>query len=313
MLLLVLVLIAAWSGWKKGFLQGFIELVAWLGSLLLAFKGYEALSANLKAWWPSIGAWASPVSFLVILLFARILVALIGGKLVDSLSTRVRPAAIDKLLGIIPGLVTGFLYAIIASAMLLSLSSYASIAESARGSLLVQELEPKIAWANEKVTPVFEDVLKENAAERTYHPASNETVSLPYKVTSGKTRPDLETKMLELVNAERAKEGLQPLEADPEMTRVARAHAADMFARGYFSHYTPEKTDPFDRMKAQKVRFRTAGENLALGQTLKLCHEGLMNSPGHRANILQPAFGRLGIGIVDGGIYGLMIAQEFRN
>jgi uncharacterized protein YkwD len=119
--------------------------------------------------------------------------------------------------------------------------------------------------------------------------------------------------MLVLVNQERTKRGLRPVKADPEMTRVARAHSIDMFARGYFSHYSPEKKDPFDRMRQAGVKFLTAGENLALGRTLKICHEGLMNSPGHKANILNPSFGRLGIGIMDGGIYGLMISQEFRN
>jgi uncharacterized protein YkwD len=132
-------------------------------------------------------------------------------------------------------------------------------------------------------------------------------------VKSPRTREDLEVKMLELVNEERIKRGLSPLKADPEMTLVARAHSRDMFARGYFSHYTPEGKDPFDRMKEAGVRFVTAGENLALGKTLNICHNGLMNSPGHKANILHKSFGRLGIGILDGGVHGLMISQEFRN
>jgi uncharacterized protein YkwD len=66
-------------------------------------------------------------------------------------------------------------------------------------------------------------------------------------------------------------------------------------------------------MRKAKVRFLAAGENLALGQTLQICHRGLMNSPGHRANILKAAFGRVGIGILDGGFNGLMITQNFRN
>jgi uncharacterized protein YkwD len=119
--------------------------------------------------------------------------------------------------------------------------------------------------------------------------------------------------MLALVNAERVERGLKPLAADPEITPVARAHSQDMFSRGYFSHYTPEGKDPFDRMKSAGIKYYSAGENLALGQTLRICHEGLMNSPGHRANILNPSYGRLGIGILDGGAYGLMISQEFRN
>jgi uncharacterized protein YkwD len=106
---------------------------------------------------------------------------------------------------------------------------------------------------------------------------------------------------------------LKPLKPDPEIQVVARKHSADMFARGYFSHINPNGEDPFDRMRKGGIRFLAAGENLALAQTLTIAHNGLMNSPGHRANILQPAFGRLGIGILNSGIHGLMITQNFRN
>jgi uncharacterized protein YkwD len=66
-------------------------------------------------------------------------------------------------------------------------------------------------------------------------------------------------------------------------------------------------------MKDAGVEYRTAGENLALAPTLHIAHNGLMNSPGHRANILHPQFGRVGIGIMDGGLRGLMVTQNFRN
>jgi len=66
-------------------------------------------------------------------------------------------------------------------------------------------------------------------------------------------------------------------------------------------------------MRDAGVRFSTAGENLALAPTVQVAHTGLMNSPGHRANILHKDFGRVGIGIMDGGIRGLMVSQEFRN
>ena len=86
-----------------------------------------------------------------------------------------------------------------------------------------------------------------------------------------------------------------------------------MFARGYFAHDTPEGRSPFDRMHEGGVSFQTAGENLALAPTLQVAHNGLMNSPGHRANILGRDFGRVGIGILDGGMRGLMVTQNFRN
>jgi uncharacterized protein YkwD len=66
-------------------------------------------------------------------------------------------------------------------------------------------------------------------------------------------------------------------------------------------------------MRRGGLKSRAAGENLALARTLPMAHQGLMDSPGHRANILRPAFGRVGIGILDGGRYGLMVTQNFRN
>jgi uncharacterized protein YkwD len=135
----------------------------------------------------------------------------------------------------------------------------------------------------------------------------------PSIISLGATISTPASAWLMLINDERAKQGLKALKADTEIQVVARKHSADMFARGYFSHITPEGKDPFDRIRAGRVKFLAAGENLALAQTLSIAHTGLMNSPGHRANILHTSFGRLGIAVLDGGIRGLMITQNFRN
>jgi uncharacterized protein YkwD len=161
--------------------------------------------------------------------------------------------------------------------------------------------------------PIFAPAVQATLGHLTVRPGSDETVALPFRVAHPRPRPDLEARMLELVNAERVAAGLGPVRPDPELTDVARLHSADMFARGYFSHITPEGRGPFDRMRAKNIRFLAAGENLALARSLQLAHDGLMDSPGHRANILRPAFGRLGVGVLDGGVRGLMVTQNFRN
>jgi uncharacterized protein YkwD len=164
-----------------------------------------------------------------------------------------------------------------------------------------------------QLRPVFGEAIGRTLNLLTIRPDSNERVNLPFKVENSRPRPDLEQRMLGLVNQDRQAQGLQPLAPDPELTEVARRHSADMFARGYFAHETPDGLTPFDRMRAADVRFLIAGENLALAPTVSVAHTGLMNSPGHRANILRPQFGRVGIGIMDGGVRGLMVSQEFRN
>jgi uncharacterized protein YkwD len=68
-----------------------------------------------------------------------------------------------------------------------------------------------------------------------------------------------------------------------------------------------------DRLQEHNVRYFLAGENLALAPTLNTAHEGLMNSPGHRANILEKNFRRIGIGVIDNGVYGKMFVQVFAD
>lgn len=123
----------------------------------------------------------------------------------------------------------------------------------------------------------------------------------------------MEAEMLRLLNAERAKAGARPLVMDPVLVKVARLKSQDMVRLGYFGHNSPTYGSPFAMLKAFGVSYRTAGENLAGNPTVAGAHASLMNSPGHRRNLLNPAFGRVGIGIVRGGPYGLMITQLFTD
>lgn len=117
--------------------------------------------------------------------------------------------------------------------------------------------------------------------------------------------------MLDLVNAARVKAGLNPLQADMTLVKLARLKAQDMIDKNYFSHTSPTYGSPFDMMKAAGVTYRYAGENLAGAPAVDVAHTNLMNSPGHRANILNSNFTRVGIGVVNGGPYGKMFVQMF--
>lgn len=117
--------------------------------------------------------------------------------------------------------------------------------------------------------------------------------------------------MVGLVNAERAKVGLPALTVDPALTRLARMKSADMVARDYFGHISPAYGSPFDMLRANGITYRAAGENLAAATNLALAFDGLMRSPGHRANILRAEFTHIGIGVVPGGPYGITFTQLF--
>jgi uncharacterized protein YkwD len=312
-ILLLVMALAIWGGWRKGFILGTINLVVWIGSLLFGFFFYQYLGEWLKQVAPSLGVWNLPLSFLSIIILSRILLAFIFNSLLRSTPEEAHRHEANHLLGILPGMVNGLIYATIIAALLLSAPLMNELSAKTRESSIANRLAVSIGWLDNKLAPIFNEAVKKSLTRTTVEPESNELVKLNFTVSDAKERPDLEAEMIRLVNEERTKRGLKALQFDPALVPVARAHSQDMFARGYFSHYTPEGKDPFERMKTAGIKYYTAGENLALGQTLSICHEGLMNSPGHRANILNPSYGRIGIGILDGGTYGLMISQEFRN
>ena len=104
-------------------------------------------------------------------------------------------------------------------------------------------------------------------------------------------------KVAERVNEERNSAGLSSLTLDSELSRVAQKKAEDMRDNGYFSHTSPTYGSPFDMMKQFGISYSTAGENIAKGQrTPESVMNAWMNSQGHRANILNSSYEKIGVG-----------------
>ncbi len=117
---------------------------------------------------------------------------------------------------------------------------------------------------------------------------------------------DVLTQMLTSVNAERAKYGLQPLVLSAELCVVAYDKSSDMAQNHYFDHTSPIYGDPADMLDSYGVQFLASGENIAAGQqTVADVMNAWMNSYGHRANILNPTYTEMGLGVAYGGEYGI--------
>ena len=113
-----------------------------------------------------------------------------------------------------------------------------------------------------------------------------------------------EKKVVELTNAERAKQGLAPLTLNTELSKVARTKSQDMKNKNYFDHNSPTYGSPFDMMKSFGISYTSAGENIAMGQkTPEQVVQAWMDSPGHRANIMNSSFTQIGVGYVASGNY----------
>ncbi len=112
--------------------------------------------------------------------------------------------------------------------------------------------------------------------------------------------------LLAAMNAARTASGLQPLNWSPALAEVALVRARDLLANGYFDHYGPDGRSAFSELAARGIRYGLAGENLARNnyaeaRTVEAAFQGLMASPGHRANILEPQFTSVGVAAVRSG------------
>ncbi|QKS72397.1 copper amine oxidase [Paenalkalicoccus suaedae] len=125
-----------------------------------------------------------------------------------------------------------------------------------------------------------------------------ESLRAHYGTGNQTLRQGFTRQLFDLINSDRVKFGLAPLTLNNQVSSVALAHSTDMANRSYFSHTTPEGLSPFDRMRKAGLTYYTAGENIATGQSSSIfAHQGLMNSAGHRRNLLNSTFKEVGVGV----------------
>lgn len=303
--LILLIIIAAFIGYRFGALRFILELFKWSASVVAGILLYTNTAEDVVKKLPALNYWYLPLSLIAGFIVVYIILSVLQRILMNATDNETRVHFLDRMTGIVPGLLLGVVISAV-TAKLLTYSVVDNISVEAEKSEVAAMLSPYSSIAEKKITPLLEE---------TFDVALSNGKSEPevYATDRYSIRPDLEQQMLQLVNAERRKRGLKALVADEPLRHVARAHSSDMMKRGYFSHVTPEGKDPFVRMKKAGINYKKAGENLAYASTLEKAHRGLMNSPSHRAAILNKSFGRVGIGIVDGGKSGLMISQEFKD
>ena len=150
--------------------------------------------------------------------------------------------------------------------------------------------------------------------ERTNSNSQDDNIQLQNDTPNGVTQSAQASEVLQLVNKERAKQGLQALTLSGDLTSIANTKAADMRDNGYFSHTSPTYGSPFEMLQRFGVQYTAAGENIAAGQkSAEAVMNDWMNSSGHRANILNKEYKELGVGYVTGGTYGTYWVQLFKK
>ncbi len=316
---LAIVAFSAIMATRRGFMAEVLSLAGFVLALVAAFTFYSRLApffADRLGWSP---VWTEPAAFLTVWLVVGGVFLTISRAFTRRMSHQAHASQVNRLLAILPGALQG----LISSAVLVTILALLPVSGGLRQQVVKSPVAGKLAQTTLALERPFESIFgpagRQTLGFVTVKPPTNPSeegegsIDLHFTVGDAAPEPDMEEAMLQLVNQERTSRGIAPLEMDAELRLLARTHADDMFKRGYFAHNTPEGVDPFERMRRANIVFGTGGENLALAPALDIAHNGLMSSPGHRANILNPQFHRVGIGVLDGGVYGKMFVQEFTD
>ena len=301
------------GGLRSGFIATLYGLMSWLVSLLLAFA-FLGGAAGLVVELTGIAAPAARAVAFVLVLLAIEGIFAIGGRflvwpVVSAVHATPGGALVDRALGVVPSVLRSLVVTAIGLAALLVLPVGNDVRGAIDGSRLGRALVSEVA----AVQPYLGQLLGSEAGSLFVTKIDADQIQqldLPAELEL-EADPQGEAQMLALVNEERAAVGLRPLTLDPRLVPIGRAHSEEMFRLRYFGHVSPVTGTPFDRIDAAGIAYSRAGENLAYAHSVAVAHRGLMQSPGHRANILRPEFTRLGIGVISAGPYGRMFTQVF--
>lgn len=173
--------------------------------------------------------------------------------------------------------------------------------------------EYDIIKQNKKYITVFYDVVEGSkvCSYQIINQKTEDRMKDIYANGSEELRESFELQIIDLINSSREKYNLNKLKYSEKATISSRKHSEDMMRKDYFDHVNKEKETPFDRMKKEDITYINAGENIASGQFSAIyAHEALMNSKGHRKNILGN-YKYIGVGVDFGGTYKIYYTENF--
>ncbi len=308
------IVLAVVAGIRAGFVKTLFGLITWIVAIPVSLILQAPLGAALARTGLAAPS-ARTIAFVAVLLSIEIGFTVVGTLVVfpfvDRLHRDRALGMVDRGLGVLPSVLRTLVITAVALAAGLVLPLGGDVRTAIDGSRLAQALIAQVSALQpvlgtlggnpDDSAPLFVTRLGADQSQPLDLP--NDLVLTP--------DPDAEAEMLRLLNQERTTLGLPALELDPRALPVARQHSQEMFRLKYFGHQSPVLGSPFDRLQAAKISYSRAGENLAYAHSVAIAHRGLMESQGHRENILRPEFTQVAIGVVSAGPYGRMFTQLF--
>ncbi|MCX8008467.1 MAG: CvpA family protein [Patescibacteria group bacterium] len=305
----------AFKGWRQGYMYLLASVLSFVISFILAIR----YAGDLSAFFQDITGIEHRLFGFSVFFFVAFIIEAITSEILSRLLSTVRIQIIshwvNKILGAVIAVAMGMTLISLFAFVAFHVPIRGFIKESLRSSFIVSKMIAVLERYGGPIPDMLRRSAKELTSFITVKTGSRDAIILDISVRQDRLSVDSvsEEQMLTLVNQERRIVGIQNLKPDQSLQVVARSYAKQMLFERFFSHYDKEGNDVSYRLSRYGVQFFLAGENLAYAPDLLSAHEGLMNSEGHRRNILDPKFQRIGIGIIDAGFWGKMVVQVFTD
>ena len=301
------------DGWDKGILSLVSNTLAFVASLWIAVRFHAQVGGFFVQKFGIPAVWTNVLGYLIIAFPSEMMINTILESPMRRIPQAVMGSFINKWLGSLFAVVNSLVFVAYLLLIILAIPSRGSVKHDIKSSMVASKLVLLSERFGGTIQSSLDSITREALKFVTITPKSKERLNLDISPESGQLTIDAisEAQMIALVNSERSTRGYRQLERDDRLTDIARKHSMDMLKRRYFSHFSPEGHDVGYRAKQGSITYRLIGENLAYAPDGATAHAGLMNSEGHRKNILDPEWTMIGIGVIDGDIYGKMFTQVF--
>lgn len=317
--ILIFLAFSALEGVGRSFIVELFDLMSFILSFILSLRFYNFASKYLESYFSLPKSFANALGFIFAWFLVEVLLFLIVRVILEkvnkhsSSATRMAQIPGEKVLATMPSFLRGLVFVSIFLVLIATFPVQPQIKKAVNESKIGSVILSKTYQLESPLKNVFGGLANDTLAFLTVEPQTNESVNIGFQNSKSFFDEKMEFAMIDLLNSERVSRGIPSLAFNPKLRDVARGHSADMFDRGYFSHYSPEGKNVADRVSEAGINYLVIGENLAYAPSLELAHNGLMNSPGHKANILSTDYHQIAVGIANGSEFGIMFTQVFKN
>ncbi len=301
---------------NKGFVASVLDFGGLFFSLVISLRFYSYFGTLLSSYISLSKGLSNALGFFIAWSITEIVFFTIVRVLMKKIPVKLYNNKLNKIIGFIPAFINGVIFFTFIITLFFTLPVRGSIKNAILHSKTAPSLIALSQGLESQLRLIFNDAIVETLNFLTIKQNSDKRVDLGFTVEKAKLKSDpiSEVEMFNLINNERKKAGVQSLKFDESLRVVAREYGEEMFQRGVFSHYSSvDNASPAERLDRHAIVYVITGENLAYAPDVQVAHTGLINSEGHRRNILSQGFGKVGIGVIDAGIFGRVFVQEFTN